>query len=267
MTANSSYHRVAVLFAMLACFAAAIPPARAEHPEIAKRRALERKTFTDAEIIDGFVKTTFGAELSFAGKVDRIRKFDRPVRVLVANRAKPDRRRHLAAIVGDIGARVRHLDIAITTKRDEANMIVTLVRERDFLPTIRRIYGRERAHQIARSLDPQCLAGFSKDESFRIVRSEVVLVVDGGDLVFYDCAYEEVLQALGPISDVDSIPWTMFNDSVQMGFFGVYDQYILNILYDPRIRPGMTAAEVLAVVPQVLPDVHAWVAQVNGLAR
>ncbi len=26
----------------------------------------------------------------------------------------------------------------------------------------------------------------------------------------------------------------MFNDAVRMGFFGVYDQYILNILYHPR---------------------------------
>ena len=34
----------------------------------------------------------------------------------------------------------------------------------------------------------------------------------------------------------------MFNDDVQMGFFGLYDQYLLNILYDPRIRAGMTRA-------------------------
>jgi hypothetical protein len=26
----------------------------------------------------------------------------------------------------------------------------------------------------------------------------------------------------------------MFNDDVQMGFFDVYDQFLLNILYDPR---------------------------------
>jgi hypothetical protein len=28
----------------------------------------------------------------------------------------------------------------------------------------------------------------------------------------------------------------MFNGQVSMGFFDVYDQYILNILYDPRIK-------------------------------
>jgi hypothetical protein len=50
-----------------------------------------------------------------------------------------------------------------------------------------------------------------------------------------------------------------------MGFFDVYDQYIMNILYDPRIKAGMTVAEVKAVLPQVLADVRVWVAKVNGL--
>jgi hypothetical protein len=57
----------------------------------------------------------------------------------------------------------------------------------------------------------------------------------------------------------------MFNDEVQMGFFDVFDQYILNILYDPRIRPGMTRREVEAVVPDILSSVRAWVASTNDL--
>ena len=71
-------------------------------------------------------------------------------------------------------------------------------------------------------------------------------MADAGDFIFYDCVYEELLQALGPINDDATVPWTMFNDDVQLGFFDVYDQYLLNILYHPRIRPGMTRAEVEA---------------------
>ena len=59
----------------------------------------------------------------------------------------------------------------------------------------------------------------------------------------------------------------MFNDDVQLGFFGVYDQYLLNILYHPRIRPGLTRKEVEAMMPEILPAVRAWVAQVNGLPK
>ena len=87
----------------------------------------------------------------------------------------------------------------------------------------------------------------------------MILVADAGDFVFYDCVYEELLQALGPINDDTTVPWTMFNDDVQMGFFGLYDQFLLNILYDPRIRPGMTRAEVEALLPEVLPAVRAFV--------
>ena len=95
----------------------------------------------------------------------------------------------------------------------------------------------------------------------------MILPVDAGDFTFLDCAYEELLQALGPINDDASIPWTMFNDDVQMGFFDLYDQYLLNILYDPRIRPGMTKQEVEAVLPEVLPTVRAWVSNFQEAER
>ena len=50
-----------------------------------------------------------------------------------------------------------------------------------------------------------------------------------------------------------------------MGFFDVYDQYLLNILYDPRIRPGMTKEEVGKLLPDVLPAVREWIANTNAV--
>jgi hypothetical protein len=248
----------------MAAIALAAVVGMAHADAIAAGRADERTAFTDAEITEGFLRIAFGAELHVGGSADRIRKYDRPVRIYIDNRAKPDRSAQLRAVVADIRARVQHLDIAVTQERDEANVEAILVRDRDLNGTIAAIYGRERARQIQRSLQPQCLSSLAKDKEFRIVSSRVILVVDAGRFVFLDCAYEEVLQALGPNNDTD-IPWTMFNDDVRMGYFGVYDQYILNILYDPRIRAGMTVAEVMALLPQVLPSVRAWVAKVNGL--
>ena len=239
--------------------------AAAEHPEIAKRRATERKTFTDAEITDGFFKLTFGAEFQVAGRSDRIRKFEGPVRVFIDNKARPDRGRQIVAIMADIKRRIEHLDIATAETRAEATTIVSLVRDRDLAQTIRAIYGADRARSIQKSLEPQCLSSFKRDDSFRIVSANVILVADAGDFIFYDCAYEELLQALGPINDDSTVRWSMFNDNVRMGFFGVYDQYILNILYHPNIKAGMTRADVQAALPQVLPEVRAFVAKVNGL--
>jgi hypothetical protein len=238
-------------------------PANAENPDISSRRAAERTDFTNDEIKNGFFKIAFHAELQLGAPAERVRKFDEPVRIFVVSNAVPDRRSEIAAIVDDIRARIDHLDVAITRDRRAANFTVTLVADRDLKQTIRARYGNDKAKQIQQSLAPQCLSGIGKDERFRIRRAEVILPVDAGEFTFYDCAYEEMLQALGAINDDRSVPWTMFNDDVQMGFFDVYDQYLLNILYDPRLRPGMTRDEVDAIMPDVLSTARAWVTNAN----
>jgi hypothetical protein len=238
-------------------------PAHAENPEISSRRASERTDFNNEEIKDGFFKIAFTAELQLAAPVHRIRKFDGPIRVFVDSKASPDRRTEIAAVLADIRARVHNLDIAIADNRPGANFFVTLVANRDFGRTIRSLFGKGNAKRIEQSLHPQCLSGIGKDSSYRIRRAEVILPVDAGEFTFYDCAYEELLQALGAINDDSSVPWTMFNDDVQMGFFDVYDQYLLNILYDPRIRPGMTKKEVDKLLPTVLPATRTWVTNTN----
>jgi hypothetical protein len=241
------------------------PPAAAEIPAVAARQRAEKKTFTDSEITEGFFKTAFGAEYHLAGRVDRIRKYDMPVRVFAKGAARPDRKAQLAKVVADIAQRVQHLDIGMAETSESANVLVTLVRDRDLFRTIQSSYGSERAREISQSLDPQCLSGFRKNEKFEIEHSDVILTVDNGDFIFLDCAYEELLQSLGPINDTSSVPWTMFNDNVSMGFFDIYDQYLLNVLYDPRMKAGMTVAEVKAVLPEVLADVRVWVKKVNNL--
>lgn len=237
--------------------------AQSVNPEIAKRRAAQQVSFSDAQIEDGFRKIAFRAELQFDRPVDRIRKFDEPVRVFVIGAAAPDRRAAIAAVVADIGARVDHLDLAMTQDQKTANFVVTLTPKRRLARTIRSYYGPREAERIERQLHPQCLSGIGKDERYRIRRAEAILPADVDEFSFYDCAYEELLQGLGLINDDSSVPWTMFNDEVQMGFFDLYDQYLVNILYDPAVRPGMSKAEVDALLPEVLPRVRAWVAKSN----
>jgi len=251
--------------AALAVTCLASPAAYAEDPEISARRTSERKAFSDSEIIEGFFRTAFGAELAVGAEPNRIRKFGAPVRVFVDSRARPDRSAEVRQVVETIRASIQHLDIAITDNRAAANMVVTLVRDQDLPRTIQRFFGRVHARQIENSLTPQCLSSFRKDEAYRIVQADVILVADAGEFVFYDCVYEEMLQALGPINDTDAVPWTMFNDHVRMGFFDVYDQYLLNILYHPRIQPGMDIDQVRVLFPEVLADVKGFIARSNNL--
>lgn len=241
--------------------------AYADTPAIASRQRNEKKIFTDSEIIDGFMKTAFGAEYHLAGRVDRIRKYKTPVRVFVEGALRADREKQILKVIGDIGLRVKHIDLAMAGTREDANVVITLVRDRDMHKTIAAFYGAARAKEIRDTLDPQCLSGFRKNDAYEIQRSDVILTMNKGDFVFLDCAYEEILQSLGPINDTDSIPWTMFNDDISMGYFDIYDQYILNILYDPRIKAGMSVQEVRDLLPTILPDVRVWVTKINNLPQ
>src|SRR5882757_4522997 len=119
----------------------------AEIPGVASRQRSEKKAFTDTEITEGFLKTAFGAEYHLAGRVDRIRKYATPVRVF-ADGNRVDRKAQLAKIVTDIGAKIRHLDIAMIENGEDANVRVKLVRDRDLNRTITTFYGSERAREI-----------------------------------------------------------------------------------------------------------------------
>src|SRR6185312_13614139 len=132
------------LSALLALASAAF----AEDVEITHRREHELRRFTDAQIIEGFFKVTFGAEFHIAGGIDRIRKYDGPIRVFIDNRAQPDRSKQVAAVVTDIRAHIRDLDITMSDKREDAQIIVSLVRDRDLAHSIRALYGVDRARRI-----------------------------------------------------------------------------------------------------------------------
>src|SRR5712671_6856060 len=168
---DSSSHVLRIFAVVLAGIAfnsvAWLPAASAEIPSIASRQRTEKKTFTDSERTDGFFKPAFGAEYQLAGRVDRIRKYDAPVRVF-ADGNRPDRKAQLAKIVADIAGRVQYLDIAMAGNNDDANVLVKLVRDRDLNRTIATFYGTERAREIRSSLDPQCLSGFRKNEKYEI---------------------------------------------------------------------------------------------------
>src|SRR6187401_3187265 len=162
-----SHLRIAAVVRAGLALAALVWPAfaTAENPAVISRQRAEKKSFTDGEIVDGFLKTAFGAEYHLAGRVDRIRKFDGPVRVF-AESDRTDRKAQLAKVVADIGKRVQHLDIAMIYTNEAANVRVKLVRDRDLFRTISSFYGAEKAREIRTSLDPQCLSGFRKNDNF-----------------------------------------------------------------------------------------------------
>jgi hypothetical protein len=90
-----------------------------------------------------------------------------------------------------------------------------------------------------------------------IKRSDAVIVADEGEFLFRRCLVEEVLQGLGPANDDATLSHSVFNDRSVHSTFTSFDRFILNMLYDPRVRPGMRKAEANSVLPAVLADIRA----------
>jgi hypothetical protein len=88
----------------------------------------------------------------------------------------------------------------------------------------------------------------------KILHSVSFIIVDKGEDVFLDCAYHELLHALGLSNHDQHNPWTTLNQNRMVGYLTVYDRDLLTLLYDPRIEPGMTARHVRGVLPGVIAE-------------
>ncbi|MFN3274274.1 MAG: DUF2927 domain-containing protein [Paracoccus sp. (in: a-proteobacteria)] len=71
------------------------------------------------------------------------------------------------------------------------------------------------------------------------------------------CIHEELAQGLGLANDSPGARPSIFNDDEEFALLTRHDELLLRILYDPRLRPGMTEAEALPVVRQIAAELLA----------
>lgn len=70
------------------------------------------------------------------------------------------------------------------------------------------------------------------------------------------CIEEEVAQVFGLARDDPAVRPSIFNENQEFARLTAHDEYLLRILYDPRLRPGMTAAEARPVVRRIVADLR-----------
>ena len=102
----------------------------------------EVRRFTDAELIDGFMKTVFGSEYGTGGVgADRVKKYTRGVRIFVDAWESPDLPRGLGRVrkveaerlLRQIASRVRGVTIQIVPTMRQANLLVFVTDQRRYL--------------------------------------------------------------------------------------------------------------------------------------
>ena len=77
------------------------------------------------------------------------------------------------------------------------------------------------------------------------------------DLMRLACYHEELAQGLGLANDSPTARPSIFNDDEEFALLTAMDEILLRILYDPRLRIGMTAEEARPVVRRIAAELLA----------
>jgi hypothetical protein len=243
--------------AFLALIASASLAAAASNKQPAPAGSLkgappEYTSFTSADYQRGFLALAFGSDLRIGARPRGIRRFDRPILAHIIVGGSVARAEAVARIVEEYAGKVANLRLSITLDRQNADIEIRLIDEKDFSAALRAAFGVKVARAFVKRTNPQCMTSVKSDEDGVIVRAVSFIIVDKGDEVFRDCAYHELLHAFGLSNHDQGNRWTMLNQKRTVGYLTVYDYGLLTLLYDPRIAPGMTRAAVRAVLPGVI---------------
>lgn len=71
------------------------------------------------------------------------------------------------------------------------------------------------------------------------------------DLLRRSCVHEELAQAMGLVNDSPQARPSIFNDDEEFALLTRQDELMLRILYDPRLKPGMTPEEARPIVEEI----------------
>lgn len=99
----------------------------------------------------------------------------------------------------------------------------------------------------------QCqMFAWDSDNSGVFTRAVAVVRAEHPDLTRLSCFHEELAQGMGLPNDSPDARPSIFNDDEEFGLLTRHDEYLLRILYDPRLRPGMRADEARPIVENIV---------------
>ena len=199
-----------------------------------------------------------------------LRRWDRPVRVGVmtgpsipADMAARDRA-NVAAFTRRLGG-LPGLDMGVSDGAD-VNFLVLFMTNAErvaFAEQVRRRYPdfapAVMSTLVDTPLDTSCTAYAFADPGNSAVYSAAMILIraEHPPLTRLSCVHEEMAQAMGLPNDSPDARPSLFNDSLEFALLTEHDEILLRMLYDPRLRPGMTAAEARPLLPAIAADAMA----------
>lgn len=104
---------------------------------------------------------------------------------------------------------------------------------------------------LGRSTYCAVYASSSSDRPNSYVSAIAFVRAEHPDLFRQSCYHEEIAQGLGLPNDNPSVRPSIFNDDEEFSLLTRHDELLLRILYDRRLRVGMSAEEARPIVAQI----------------
>ena len=98
--------------------------------------------------------------------------------------------------------------------------------------------------------------GFQDVSSGEITGALIVIKDELEGVLRESCIHEELVQTLGLMNDDGDVRPSIFNDDQEFALMTEHDEYLLRILYDRRLRPGMKAEEARPIVREIIEDIR-----------
>jgi hypothetical protein len=197
-------------------------------------------SLSNAQVVDNLMEIVFGSE--FIGEdSNTVRKWTVPLRIAIYAK-EPERYDALVEPVLQQLRGLTGLDIRLVDRASPTQNAYIL------------ILGREQFYAYAEShLSPgknprtntylDCFGVFAADRGGAINELTAVIPESASEATKRSCVIEEVTQALGLPNDSFTVKPSIFNDDDEYQDLTWQDELFLRVLYDARVRPGMTRAE------------------------
>ncbi|MEO1613386.1 MAG: DUF2927 domain-containing protein [Pseudomonadota bacterium] len=172
-------------------------------------------------------------------------------------------------VVADLMRRISGLsglDIAAAdrnrTDEDDGNFFIFIIDDserEEFLEKYAERRGEDRAafkREWQKSIGRPCVATIYSDGEGNIGAAIVLIKSELTGLTRRSCIHEEIVQSFGLANDANWIRPSLFNDTNEFAHMTLHDEYLMQILYDDRLSPGMEVEDVEPLLDQIIADIR-----------
>jgi len=210
-------------------------------------------TLSNEQVLVNLTEIIFGSE--FVGEeVDFVRKWQGPLRIAIYAR-EPQKYRPIVLSYLEHLRRLTGLDVSLVPSQSAGENAHILILGRE------QFYAYANAN-LGAGKNPRtnaflaCFGFFRAGDAGRISEATAVMPSYISDKEIRSCVTEEVTQVMGLPNDSFDVAPSIFNDNDMYQDLTWQDELFLRVLYDTRIKPGMSRADFEPAARQIIGELR-----------